>query len=240
MPHTTSNVTSVAGNLARVRQRIADSAASAGRNGDHIALLAVSKTKPVAAILEAWQAGQRHFGENYLQEALDKIRQLQGRGIKWHFIGPLQANKTRQTAENFDWVHTIDRIKVARRLDQQRPQELPPLNVCLQVNIDGEASKSGIEPDQLPALAAEVIQLQRLQLRGLMAIPAPSDNPQQQRQPFAKLAQLLDNLRRQFPHYRGLDTLSMGMSGDMDAAIREGSTMVRIGTDLFGKREPPQ
>ncbi|MDM3872045.1 YggS family pyridoxal phosphate-dependent enzyme [Porticoccus sp. W117] len=232
------NVTSISANLNAVQQRIADSSAAAGRAPQEITLVAVSKTKPVSAIEAAWQAGQRHFGENYLQEALEKVQQLHGKGIHWHFIGPLQSNKTRLAAENFDWVHTIERIKVARRLNDQRPSALSPLNICLQVNIDGEASKSGISPQQLPELAAAVAPLGNLRLRGLMAIPAPDNDPQQQRQTFARLAQLLDNLRRQLPDQHHLDTLSMGMSGDMDAAIAAGSTMVRIGTDVFGKREP--
>ena len=235
MPQNPPNVTSISANLTTVRQRIADSAAAAGRDPGEITLLAVSKTKPVAAILEAWQAGQRSFGENYLQEALEKIQQLQGKNIQWHFIGPLQSNKTRLAAENFDWVHTIDRIKVARRLNDQRPAQMPPLNICLQVNIDGEASKSGVTPQELPELAAAITPLQNLRLCGLMAIPARSDNPAQQHQPFARLAELLDNLRRQLPDHP-LDTLSMGMSGDMHAAIGAGSTMVRIGTAVFGKR----
>ena len=238
MPQNLPNVTSIGANLATVRQRIADSAEATGRDPGQITLLAVSKAKPVSAIVEAWQAGQRCFGENYLQEALEKIQQLQGKNIQWHFIGPLQSNKTRPAAENFDWVHTIDRIKVARRLNEQRPAQLPPLNICLQVNIDGEASKSGVTPEELPQLAAAIAPLKNLRLRGLMAIPSPSDNSEQQRQPFTRLAQLLDNLRRQLPD-QALDNLSMGMSGDMDAAIEAGSTMVRIGTDLFGKREYP-
>ncbi|MCV6604108.1 MAG: YggS family pyridoxal phosphate-dependent enzyme [Porticoccaceae bacterium] len=241
MPHNTTNVTSISDNLTAVRQRIADSAAAVGRDPDDITLLAVSKTKPVSALVQAWQAGQRCFGENYLQEALEKIHQLRGKDIQWHFIGPLQSNKTRPAAENFDWVHTIDRIKVARRLNEQRPTTLPPLNICLQVNIDGEASKSGVSPEELPQLAAAVAPLENLQLRGLMAIPSPIPSPggdcNQQQQPFARLAQLLDNLRRQYPDNPHLDTLSMGMSGDMDAAISAGATVVRIGTDVFGKRE---
>ena len=237
MPHTTINVTSISSNLTEVQQRITDCATTVGRNHNDVALLAVSKTKPASAILAAWQAGQRRFGENYLQEALEKIQQLQGRGIEWHFIGPLQANKTRQTAEFFDWVHTIDRIKVAQRLNQQRPPHLPPLNICLQVNIDCEDSKYGIAPEQLPELAAATVQMPNVRLRGLMAIPTPGSDREKQRQPFARLAQLLDNLRRQFPDHNGLDTLSMGMSADMEVAISEGATIVRVGTDIFGKRE---
>lgn len=237
MPQNTTSVTSISDNLTAVRQCIVNSATAAQRNPADITLLAVSKTKPVSAILEAWQAGQRCFGENYLQEALEKIKQLKGKQIQWHFIGPLQSNKTRQTAENFDWVHTIDRIKIAQRLSEQRPDSLPPLNICIQVNIDNETSKAGVSPDQLPQLAAAIAPLNNLRLRGLMAIPSPADNPAQQRLPFARLAQLLDNLRRQLPGYPGLDTLSMGMSKDMDAAVQEGATMVRIGTDVFGQRE---
>ena len=184
----------------------------------------------------AWQEGQRDFGENYLQEALEKIDALQGKGIRWHFIGPIQSNKTRPIAESFDWVHSVDRLKVAQRLSAQRPDSMEPLNICLQVNISKEATKSGILPVELSELAKEVAALPNIRLRGLMAIPASSDNPVQQRQPFAELQQLLNSLQQQLPE-QPLDTLSMGMSGDMEAAIQEGSTMVRIGTALFGPRD---
>lgn len=233
------NVSDIAANIHQVQQRIADACEQSGRQPGDVALLAVSKTKPVAALRAAYQAGQRCFGENYLQESLDKMDQLQGLDIEWHFIGPLQSNKTRNVAERFDWVHTIDRDKIARRLSDQRPAHLPPLNVCLQVNIDDEASKSGVAPAQLRELAEAVIAMPRLRLRGLMAIPAPCDHPDQQRQPFALVAQLQRGLRKAYPDYDGFDTLSMGMSGDMAAAIAEGATMVRIGTDIFGQRDYP-
>lgn len=242
----TENVTpaaeKVVENLQHVQQRIAAAAQQAGRDSADVALLAVSKTKPIELITAAYQAGQRRFGENYLQEAVDKVVALRHLDIEWHFIGPLQSNKTRNAAQHFDWVHTIDRIKIARRLSEQRPAELPPLNICLQVNIDGEASKSGVTTEQLPALAAEVAALPNLTLRGLMAIPKASDDPNQQREPFAALAALLQQLRELLPEQHKidtfqLDTLSMGMSGDMDAAISEGATMVRIGTDIFGARD---
>ncbi|MCP1367854.1 YggS family pyridoxal phosphate-dependent enzyme, partial [Halomonas sp. BBD48] len=201
-------------------------------------LLAVSKTKPAALIREAYACRQRDFGENYLQEALDKQAELADlTEIVWHFIGPLQSNKTRAVAEHFDWVHSIDRAKVARRLSEQRPASLGPLNVCLQVNVSGEESKSGVEPEDLEALAAEIVALPNLRLRGLMAIPAPATDMAAQRRPLARLRQLLDTLRQRYPH-APLDTLSMGMSDDLEAAILEGATLVRLGTAIFGARAP--
>lgn len=198
--------------------------------------MAVSKTFGPDAVQEAFNAGQRAFGENYLQEALDKMAALQGRapGLVWHFIGPIQSNKTRPIAEHFDWVHSVDRLKIAQRLSEQRPAHLPPLNICLQVNISGEASKSGVAPAELPALAQAVAALPRLTLRGLMAIPEPAADEAAQRQPLRALRLLSEQLRAD-----GLapDTLSMGMSADLAAAIAEGSTMVRIGTAIFGKRD---
>ncbi|SFH62064.1 YggS family pyridoxal phosphate-dependent enzyme [Modicisalibacter xianhensis] len=224
--------------LQRARQRLADALESAGRPADDACLLAVSKTKPAALIREAHACRQRDFGENYLQEALDKQVELADlTDIVWHFIGPLQSNKTRAVAEHFAWVHSVDRAKIARRLSEQRPASLGPLNICLQVNVSGEASKSGADPDDLDALAAEVIALPNLRLRGLMAIPAPATSMAEQRRPLARLRQLRDDLRQRYPQ-APLDTLSMGMSDDLEAAILEGATLVRLGTAIFGARTP--
>ncbi len=208
----------------------------ANRPPQTVQLLAVSKTRTADELRQAWSGGQRAFGENYLQEALDKIEALQDLDISWHFIGPIQSNKTRPIAENFDWVHSVDRFKVAQRLSDQRPAAMPPLNICLQVNISEEASKSGVLPTDLAALATEVATLKNIRLRGLMAIPASNDDPQQQRRPFAQMNELLQALQQQLPN-QPLDTLSMGMSDDMEAAIFEGATIVRIGTALFGPRD---
>ncbi|WNL42703.1 YggS family pyridoxal phosphate-dependent enzyme [Halomonas sp. PAMB 3264] len=209
---------------------------AADRPAGSARLLAVSKTKPAAMLREAWQHGQRAFGENYLQEALDKQRELADLDdIEWHFIGPLQSNKTRAVAEHFDWMHTVEREKIARRLDEQRPAHLPPLNVCLQVNISGEASKAGVAPEDALALAREIATLERLSLRGLMAIPAPCDDPKRQREPFAALKALLGELQTALPD-AALDTLSMGMSDDLEAAVFEGATLVRLGSAIFGAR----
>ena len=231
-------MSSISLNLQAVRERIAAAARAAGRPAEAVALLAVSKTFGSDAVLAAAAAGQRMFGENYLQEALDKMAALQthspGLLLEWHFIGPIQSNKTRAIAEHFDWVHAVDREKIAQRLSEQRPSQLPPLNICLQVNISGEASKSGVAPQQLAQLAMRVAALPRLRLRGLMAIPEPVEDGAQQRIPFRKMRELQDQLRQQgLP----LDTLSMGMSGDLDAAIAEGATIVRVGTAIFGKRD---
>lgn len=196
-------------------------------------LLAVSKTRPAEDIRAAHALGINDFGENYLQEALPKIEALQALGLTWHFIGPIQSNKTRPIAEHFDWVHSVDRDKIARRLNEQRPADAPPLQVCLQVNVSGEASKSGVSPAELPALAEAVMQLPRLRLRGLMAIPAATNSDAEQRAAFAQLRGLFEELKPQAPD---LDTLSMGMSGDLEAAVAEGSTLLRIGTALFGPR----
>ncbi len=198
-------------------------------------LLAVSKTQPAERLRELYQLGQRDFGENYLQEALAKQAALADLRICWHFIGPIQSNKTKSIAEHFDWVHSVDRIKVARRLSEQRPETLPALNVCLQVDISGEASKSGVPPEALPELAEAVAELPRLRLRGLMCIPAPSDDFAEQRRAFAEMRHGFEALRARG---HALDTLSMGMSGDLEAAIAEGATLVRIGTALFGPRNP--
>lgn len=197
-------------------------------------LLAVSKNKPARAILAAAEAGQRHFGENFVQEALDKMDEARRDDLVWHFIGHLQSNKTRQVAERFQWVHTVDRLKIARRLSAQRSPHAAPLNVCLQVNIDAEASKAGLAAADVAALATEVASLERLKLRGLMCIPRERSDPDEQREPFARLRDLLETLNESGLE---LDTLSMGMSADFPAAISEGATIVRIGTALFGPRD---
>ncbi|GIX24752.1 MAG: YggS family pyridoxal phosphate enzyme [Caldimonas sp.] len=222
-------------NIQQVRDRIAAACASAQRDVQSVTLLAVSKTFGAAAVREALAAGQHRFGENYVQEALQKMAALADvrSQIEWHLIGPLQSNKTKAVAEHFDWVHSVDRLKIAQRLSEQRPAHLPPLQVCLQVNISGEASKSGLPPAEVGALARQVAALPRLRLRGLMAIPEPSDDPQAQRRPHRALRELLAGLRAQG---LALDTLSMGMSADLEAAIAEGATIVRVGTAIFGPR----
>ncbi len=220
--------------LNEAQARIDAAAARAGRVGESITLLAVSKTKPAEMIREAYAAGARDFGENYLQEGVEKIDALKDLDITWHFIGPLQSNKTRPVAEHFDWIHSVDRLKIAQRLSEQRPDDRAPLNVCLQVNISAEPSKSGVTPDALPELAAQVAALPGLRLRGLMAIPAPESDETRQRQALAQMKQLFDTLKLDYP---GIDTLSMGMSDDLEAAVAEGSTMVRIGTAIFGTRK---
>lgn len=221
--------------LQQVRLRIAAACARAGREPGSVALLAVSKTFGPEAVREAWAAGQRAFGENYVQEALAKIEALADLrpGIEWHLIGPLQSNKTRPVAEQFDWVHTVDRIKLVERLAAQRPFHAPPLNVCVQVKLGDETTKGGADPAQLPALLAAVAAAPRLRLRGLMALPPEETDPARQRRWFAELAAHAAAARREHP---GLDTLSMGMSGDLEAAVTEGTTMLRIGTALFGER----
>ncbi len=228
-------MTSIAANLQAVRERIVAACLAAGRPTDSVTLLAVSKTWPEGALREAATAGQVAFGENYVQEALDKISALQDLALEWHFIGPLQSNKSRPVAENFSWVHSVDRLKLAERLAAQRPPNLPPLNVCLQVNVSGEASKSGCAPLEAPALAAAIVRLPGLRLRGLMAIPEPTDDTALQRRRFAGLRETLASISAQTGSR--LDTLSMGMSDDLEAAIMEGATMVRIGTAIFGKRD---
>ncbi len=204
------------------------------QRADDIQLLAVSKRHPVEAIQTAFQSGQRAFGENYVQELVEKAQTLSNLDISWHFIGPLQSNKTKHIAEVANWVHTIDRFKIAQRLNDQRPEGLPPLSVCIQINISGETSKSGVSPSELEELASKVAKLPHLRLRGLMVIPAPSDNFNSQRATFEKVSKIKDTLNQQ--GYK-LDTLSMGMSGDMEAAIAEGATIVRIGTAIFGARD---
>jgi hypothetical protein len=226
-------MTTIASNLQAVRNAIAATAAGAGRRANDVSLLAVSKTFAPDALREAYRAGQTCFAESYVQEALDKIAALHDLPIAWHYIGPIQSNKTRAIAENFSWVHSVDRLKIAERLSEQRPAHLPALQVCLQVNISREASKSGVAPDEAGALAYAIAKLPNLKLRGLMAVPAPVDDVVAQRMPFAQLRKLRDQLNQQGLQ---LDTLSMGMSHDFAAAIAEGATMVRIGTAVFGGR----
>ena len=224
-------MSTIAGNIAQVEARIRAAALAVQRDVTSIHLLAVSKTKPAAALREAYAAGVRDFGENYLQEARAKQVELADLPLCWHFIGPIQSNKTRDIAEHFAWVHSVDRLKIAQRLSEQRPAELPPLNICIQVNVSGEASKSGCTPADLPALANAITALPRLKLRGLMAIPEPTEDRAEQDAAFATVRQLQESLNL------GLDTLSMGMSHDLEAAIAQGATWVRIGTALFGARD---
>ena len=221
--------------LQLVSSRIHAAVSQFGRPPDSVTLLAVSKTFPAVTIREAVAAGQRRFGENYVQEALEKMADLADLTIEWHFIGPLQSNKTRPVAEHFAWVHSIDRLKIAERLSAQRPESLPPLNVLVQVNVSGEASKSGCAPDEAVALALAVAALPRLRLRGLMAIPEPSDDPAVLQARFALVRTLAAQLRAAG---QAVDTLSMGMSHDLETAIAEGATLVRIGTAIFGSRAP--
>lgn len=220
-------------NFRQIQELLAAAAASAGRSPDAVTLLAVSKKKPLEAILELADAGQLDFGESFVQEGVDKIAAAGRDDLVWHFIGPLQSNKTRLVAEYFDWVHSVDRLKIARRLSDQRSPSSDPLNVCIQVNIDREDSKSGVLAEDLEPLARDVAALPRLRLRGLMCLPEIREDPEAQREPFARLRELADDLRRSG---LDLDTLSMGMTADFDAAIREGATIVRIGTALFGER----
>lgn len=225
----------IANNLQLVRNRIQAACAQTGRPADSVTLLAVSKTFPAVTVRDAFHAGQRCFGENYVQEALDKIAELADlrAQITWHLIGPLQSNKTRVVAEHFDWVQSVDRLKIAQRLSEQRPPHLPPLQVCIQVNTSGEDSKSGVTPGEALALAQAVATLPRLQLRGVMALPAPSPDPAVQAEALAQVRVVFEQLRAAgLP----LDVLSMGMSADLEAAVAQGSTMVRVGTALFGQR----
>ncbi len=215
----------------QIKRRIRQAEKTAGRKEGSVDLLAVSKTKPAASIASLYQLGQRHFAESYIQEALAKQKALSAFDISWHFIGPIQSNKTKWIARQFSWVHSVDRLKIARRLSEQRPAILPDLNICLQVNISHESSKSGISLEQLPLLVDEIQQLPRLKLRGVMAIPEPANSFDQQRQPFSVLYQAVQALGDV-----SLDTFSFGMSQDLEAAIAEGSTMVRIGTALLGAR----
>jgi len=233
MPQSPDRLDSLEARLSRVEQRVREAEQRFGRAPGSVQLLPVSKTRPAADIARVAAAGYRAFGESYLQEALEKQQALAGQGLIWHFIGPIQSNKTQPIAHHFHWVHSVDREKIARRLSEQRPAELPPLAVCLQVNVSGEASKSGVTFDALPALADYVAGLPRLQLRGLMGIPARETDFDRQRAPFHRLHAALQDLRD-----RGLavDTLSMGMSADLEAAIAEGATIVRVGSDIFGPR----
>jgi len=224
-------MSTIADNISLVSERIRAAAQASQRDADSVHLLAVSKTKPAQAIREAYAAGMREFGENYLQEALGKQAELTDLPLSWHFIGPIQSNKTRAIAENFAWVHSVDRLKIAQRLSEQRPADLPPLNICIQVNASGEASKSGCTPADLPALAEAISALPRLKLRGLMAIPEPTDDRAEQDAAFSTVRDLQASLNL------GLDTLSMGMSHDLESAIAQGATWVRIGTALFGARD---
>lgn len=221
-------------NISLVRNRIAAAALACGRSPEQVGLLAVSKTQPARAIEEAWHAGLHDLGENYLQEALEKQAQLSHLPLTWHFLGHIQSNKTRAVAEHFDWVHSVDRLRTAQRLSDQRPPGRNALNICLQVNISGEASKSGCTPGELPELALAVEKLDNVCLRGLMVIPQPSDNIREQHAAFAQARQLLEHVNELLQH--PMDTLSMGMSGDLEAAVAEGATWVRIGTAIFGAR----
>ncbi|AYH45396.1 YggS family pyridoxal phosphate-dependent enzyme [Azoarcus sp. DN11] len=226
-------MTTIAANLQAVRERVARAAIAAGRGPDEVLLLAVSKTWPAYCVAEAADAGQRLFGENYVQEGVAKLAELKSRELEWHFIGPLQSNKTRPVAAHFDWVHSVDRAKLAERLSEQRDAGLVPLNLCIQVNVSGEASKSGVAPDEVRALAERIAALPRLRLRGLMAIPEPDGDEALLRGRFAVLRRLRDALNADG---FALDTLSMGMSHDLELAIAEGATMVRVGTAIFGTR----
>ncbi len=228
-------MTTLAQRLQSVQKRITDAANTCKRKPETIQLLAVSKTQPAEAVKQAADCGQQCFGENYLQDALPKIQTLTewGYQLEWHYIGPIQSNKTRAIAENFQWVHSVDRLKIAERLNEQRPDSLPPLKICIQVNIGNESQKSGVAETELYTLAAQINKLARLELHGLMAIPPASANVEQQHAAFARLRRLFEQL----PASNSVDTLSMGMSGDLEAAIAEGSTMVRIGTAIFGPRK---
>jgi pyridoxal phosphate enzyme (YggS family) len=227
-------MTPISTNLQAVITRIDAAARRFGRDPATVSLLAVSKIWPASCVREAAAAGQRAFGENYVQEGVDKIGELAALNLDWHFIGPLQSNKTRPVAEHFGWVHSIERLKIAERLSQQRPQQLLPLNVCLQVNVSGEASKSGCTPQEASDLAVAIAALPNLRLRGLMCIPEPADDFEAQRRPFRRLRELYEELKQQG---LALDTLSMGMSHDIEAAIAEGATLVRVGTAIFGDRK---
>ncbi|WP_394200193.1 YggS family pyridoxal phosphate-dependent enzyme [Shewanella waksmanii] len=229
-------MTTIADRLANAHLRISQAAQKSTRDPADIHLLAVSKTKPISQIVAAYEAGQRHFGENYVQEGEQKVQALaqQCPDIVWHFIGPLQSNKSKIVAENFDWMHTVSRPKIAQRLNEQRPDNQAPLNVCIQINISGEASKSGCSVDQAYTLAQEISQLGNLCLRGIMAIPSAECSTEQQHQELSAMQTLYSELKQQ---YSSIDTLSMGMSNDLEQAVAHGSTMVRIGTAIFGARD---
>jgi pyridoxal phosphate enzyme (YggS family) len=226
-------MTTISGNLQAVLARVTEACRAVGRDPSELTLLAVSKTWPAGCVREAAEAGQRVFGENYVAEGVAKAEELAGLKLEWHFIGPLQSNKTRVVAAHFQWVHSIDRVKIAQRLSDQRDPHLAALNVCIQVNVSGEASKSGVAAEEVPALAGAVATLPRLSLRGLMCIPEPTPDTALLRARFASLRHLRDTLNQQG---LGLDTLSMGMSDDLELAIAEGATMVRVGTAIFGRR----
>ncbi|MFA9951104.1 YggS family pyridoxal phosphate-dependent enzyme [Dentiradicibacter hellwigii] len=226
-------MTTITANLQAIHTRIASAARQSCRNPDDITLLAVSKTWPAESVRAAAAAGQRRFGENYVQEGVGKATELSGLGLEWHFIGPLQSNKTRAVAETFAWVHSVDRLKIAERLAEQRPEALPPLQVCVQVNVSNEASKHGVPLDAAGALMMQIARLPRLRLRGLMAIPAPNPDYEAQRRALRPVRELFERLRADG---LAIDTLSMGMSHDLEAAIAEGATLVRVGTAIFGER----
>ena len=221
-------------NLNQVRERLQNAARVAGREPSDIKLLAVSKRHSVASIEAVAEAGQRDFGENFVAEGLGKIEALAARKLCWHFIGAIQSNKTRDIAAHYDWVHTVDRLKIARRLSEQRPEDRPPLELCLQVNVDDEPQKAGVRPAEVAELAEQVARLPGLRLRGLMCLPRVRSDPEAQREPFAALRRLLEALQAQ---HAALDTLSMGMTGDLEAAVLEGATIVRVGTAIFGPRD---
>ena len=228
------NTAPIAENLKTVRDLIKSHAKVAGRDENDIDLLAVSKTKPVSDIVLAYESGQRHFGENYVQEGVDKVLQLKSfQGIVWHFIGPLQSNKSRLVAENFDWMHSLDRLKIAKRINDQRPVFKAPLNCCIQVNIDKEQSKAGVLPNEVVDLITSMQGLEKIKVRGLMAIPKASDDKATQKNSFDQMRSLFEQCQQKFSDF---DTLSIGMSGDIDVAIECGSTMVRVGTAIFGQR----
>ena len=223
----------ITANLEQIQNEITTAENQYSREAGSVCLLAVSKTRSIDEIMTAFDAGQRHFGENYCQEAIDKIEAINQKDIIWHFIGPIQSNKTRQIAENFDWVHTVDRIKIARRLNESRHENLPQLNICIQINISGEKTKSGIEINETESFIKELELFERLKVRGLMALPAKTDNVDNQRAAFSLIKNKFDDLKQTHPD---LDTLSIGTTDDMTAAIAEGATIVRIGTAIFGPR----
>ena len=233
-PESTTN--SIANNICEIKALLEEIRINSHQSANHIKLLAVSKGQPVEKMLTAWQAGIICFGENYLQEAMDKMRMLDI-DPEWHFIGPVQANKTRDIAARFSWVHTVERFRIASRLSAGRADNAAPLNICIQVNIDREPSKSGVDPDETLGLANAIVALPNLRLRGLMVLPKPQTDFDRQRDAFRRTAQLLDDLKNSSPQLRSLDTLSMGMSRDMPAAVTEGATIVRIGTGIFGPRD---
>jgi len=233
MPSSSPERDNIAEKLLQIQQNIHQYCQQYQRDPASVRLLAVSKTRPADDIRAAFNAGQRLFGENYLQEALKKMQQLHDLAIEWHFIGAIQSNKTRDLAKYFSWVHSVDRYRIAQRLNQQRPDTLPPLNICLQLNISHEASKAGIDSEELDERVAAIMPLENLCLRGLMAIPAKADSLAEQREVFSRVRRALQQLQQKYPQ---LDTLSMGMTNDMQAAIAEGSTLLRIGTAIFGAR----